>query len=111
CAHRTHVLGHERVRVIELSARSEYDFPKIAALALVEHRIADHFVAKTNATRADNAALGVVNNGWSKVDSLRHVDDLILHALLLAAMLEPVVLEPALTRLITNGAINRMIEQ
>src|SRR5450432_3008125 len=106
-----HVLGHQRVRVTELSPRRDHDLVQVAALAHAEHRIFGQLFRDAHAARADDATLRVVNYGRTEHHRLRLVDRLVAHALLGALVLEPVILQAALARLIANRAIYRVIEQ
>src|SRR5262249_43334973 len=107
CADGADVLGHQRVVVVELAARRHDDLAEVAALADAEHRILGNLLADPDAARAQDAALGVVDDGRSEDDPLRLVDDLLPHALARALMLEPVVLQAALAGLIADGTIDR----
>src|SRR5690606_21847679 len=69
-ADRAHVLGHERVVVVELAARRQDDLVLVAALAHVEHVVADDLLAEADAARAHDAALGVVDDGRPEAHAL-----------------------------------------
>jgi hypothetical protein len=97
--------------VVELATWRHRDLVQITALAHAEHRILGELVGDTDAACAHDAALGVVDDGRTEHDGLRLVDRLVVHALLRALMLEPVVLQPALSRLIADRAIHGVIEQ
>ncbi len=105
------MLGHQRVLVVELPARREYDFVSVAALAHVEDVVLGDFVADADAARAHDATLGVVNDGGSETDAFWLVDRLSELSLQRALVLVVVILELALAGLVADGAIDRVIEQ
>jgi hypothetical protein len=105
------VLGHERVLVVELSARSEDDFVLVATFAHIEDMVLGDLVADANATRAHDAPLGVVDDRWAEPNALRLVDRLGQFALQRALMLVVVVLELTLPGLIADRTVDRMIEE
>ena len=105
------VLGHQRVLVVELSARSEDDFVLVATFAHVEDVVLGDLVADANAARAHDATLGVVDDGRAEANALRLVDRLGELALQRALVLVVVVLELALARLIADRAVDRVIEE
>ena len=110
-ANRADVLGHQRVLVVELAARSENDFVLVATLAHVENVVLGDLVANANAARAHDAALGVVDDGRTEANALRLVDRLGELALQRSLVFVVVVLELTLACLITDRAIDRVIEE
>ena len=97
--------------MIELAAGRDDDLGQVAALAQIEDRILGELVGEADAARADDAALGVVDDGGAEHDGLGLVHDLLLHALAGTLMLEPVILKAALTGLIADGAVDRVVEE
>jgi len=97
--------------VIELAPWRDDDLGEVAALALVEHRIFGDLGRKPHAARAHDTALGVVDDGRAEHHALGLVDRLVAHALLGALVLEPIILQAALTSLIADGAIDRVIQK
>ncbi len=109
--HRAYVLGHERVVVVQLSPGRNDDLGEVAALALVQDRISRDLGGKSHAPRAHDASFGVVDDGRAEHDALRLVDRLVVHAFLLAVVLEPIVLEAALAGLIADRAIDGVVQK
>jgi len=110
-AHRADVLGHQGVVALELAPRRDHDLEAVAALAQVEHVVADELVADADAARAGDAALGVVDDGVAEGHGLGLVHRLVEHALGRVLLGEVVVLEPALAGLVADGAVDRVVEQ
>jgi hypothetical protein len=110
-ADRAHVLGHQRVVVVELPPGGDDDLTQVAALAEGEHGILGQLVGDADAARADDAALGVVDDGRPEGHRLGLVHDLLVHALALALVLEPIVLQAALAGLVADGAVHRVVEE
>ena len=97
--------------MVELAAGGQDDLVPVAALPHVQDRVADHLVADADAAGAHDAALGVVDDRRTEADPLGLVHRLGALALEVPLVLEPVVLELALTGLVADGAIDRVVEQ
>src|SRR6185437_7745159 len=110
-AHRADVVDHHRVVAVELTPGRDDDLFDVAALALIEHRIFGDLRHEADAARADDAALGVVDDRRPEGDALRLVDRLVAHALLVLAVLEPIILELALAGLIADRTIDRVLQE
>ena len=82
-----------------------------AALGKAEHGIAGDFVHETNAAAAHDAALVVEPDAWADIDVFRlfhlHVDE----AGDAAAVLDGLFLQTALASLVTDRAVERVVDQ
>jgi len=97
--------------VVELATGGHEDLVSVAALAHVEDVIADQLVAYADAAGAHDAALGVVHDGRTEALRLGLVHGLRALALHLRIVARPVVLQLALTGLIADRAVDRMVQQ
>jgi hypothetical protein len=104
-------LGHQRVIVVEHPAGREEDLAQVPPLALLEHGILRDLLDEPHAAGAHDAPLRVVHDRRPEAHALGLVDDLVVHALLVAPVLEPVVLQPALARLIADRAVDRVVQE
>ncbi len=97
--------------MIELPAGRDGDLAEVAALADAQHRILRELARDAHAAGADDAALGVVDDGRPEGHGLGLVHDLLRHALALALMLEPVVLQATLAGLIADRAVDGVVQE
>jgi hypothetical protein len=109
--HRTHVDGVERVRVVELGAGRGGDLFVIAALLHLELVDAGDLVTHADAARAEDAALGVEHDVRAEVDDLGLLDLGRVDARVGVVVLEVVLLQRALAGLVTDRAVDRVIDQ
>ena len=82
-----------------------------AAVGKSEHIVLGNFVAKSNATRAQNAALVVERNSRAELHRLRLLHLVFEKAGAARAVLNAELLELAFARLVADRAIERMIDE
>ena len=97
--------------MIEFSPWRDGDFVEVASFSHAQDRVFGYFFAEADASRANDASFGIVDDGRTEGDGLGFVDQFIGHALGGAHMVEPIILQFAFTGLVTYGAIDGVIEQ
>src|SRR5690554_7661577 len=105
------MLRHQRIAMVELPPRREDNLALIPALALAEHRILRELFGDADAARAEDAALGVKDDGRAKAHALWLMHRLGPLPLQLVKMLLIIILQLALACLIADRAIDRMVKK
>ena len=107
----TEVHDVPRPGVVESRFRMNADERAVAAFGDVEHRLLRHVFHETDAARAQDAAVGDVEDIGSEIlDGIEPLRVLTV-ACALAPFLEDEVLQLAFARLIADGAVEGMINQ
>ncbi len=110
-AHRADVHGVERVVVVELGSGEGRDGVIAAAVHDTELVISRDVLGEPDATRAENAALVVEHDARPKINGLRLVYLRLDKPAGRLAVLDRVLLQLALTRLVADRAIERMVDE
>src|SRR5262249_24161900 len=110
-AHRADVDDVAGILVLEVAAGKEADLRVIAAIEDAELTGARDLVTETHAARARDAPLGVEHHVRTEWQGLRLVDLLVDHPRVVEAVFHVVDLQPALTRLIADRAVERMVDE
>ena len=76
-----------------------------------QHIILHHFAGETDATGAKNASFVIQNNSLPQIHILRLLDLVFNKTTGPRSVFDRVLLQFALTRLITNRTVQRMIDQ
>src|SRR5205085_222782 len=101
----------ERIIIFQTLARMRGQHGVAAAINKSEHIVIHNLLAKTNATRTENAALIVQGHARSQLHRFRFLDLVLQEARAGRTVLDTEFLKLALAGLIADRAIERMIDE
>jgi hypothetical protein len=107
---RTYIDGIERVIVLQPLAGMHCESGMAATLSEAEHGLIGDLSSEADATAAHDAALVIEAHTWADVHILRLLDLVLTEAAFAFAMLDAELLQTALTSLIADRAVERMID-